>query len=129
MDITPAIPDHYKIINSYSKGSFKVNNISYENNIIISESSVEEWPFQLTKLTIQSFENIIANFHSDKSDPLVLLLGTGSTHLSLPDKLKKKLEDNNIILDIVSTPAACRTYNVLVTEGRKAIAILYICSS
>jgi uncharacterized protein len=59
-------------------------------------------------------------------DPEVILLGTGR-RLSLPDiDLMSKLAAQGIGLEIMDTPAACRTYNVLIHEGREVVAALFV---
>lgn len=55
----------------------------------------------------------------------VLFIGTGPDVAHLPPDLKRKLEDANIGAEIMASPAACRTYNVLLSEGRRiALALI-----
>lgn len=57
--------------------------------------------------------------------PEIILLGTG-TEVVLPDvELMAQLGAESIGLEIMSTAAACRTYNVLVHEGRRVVAALF----
>lgn len=57
--------------------------------------------------------------------PEVLLLGTG-TRLVLPAaNLMQLLGERGIGLEIMDTPAACRTYNVLAHEHRRVVAALF----
>jgi uncharacterized protein len=57
--------------------------------------------------------------------PEIILLGTG-TDVVLPDvELMAQLASDSIGLEIMSTAAACRTYNVLVHEGRRVVAALF----
>lgn len=57
--------------------------------------------------------------------PEIILLGTGS-QLLLPDvELMSALADLSIGLEIMNTPAACRTFNVLVHEHRRVVAALF----
>jgi uncharacterized protein len=57
--------------------------------------------------------------------PEIILLGTGS-QLLLPDvELMSALADFSIGLEIMNTPAACRTFNVLVHEHRRVVAALF----
>ena len=58
--------------------------------------------------------------------PEIILLGTGS-RMVLPDiKLMTELASQGIGLEIMDTPAACRTYNVLIHEHRDVVAALFI---
>ena len=58
--------------------------------------------------------------------PEIILLGTGN-RLTLPDaQLMTELAAQGVGLEIMDTPAACRTYNVLVHEHRDVVAALFI---
>ena len=58
-------------------------------------------------------------------DPTIILLGTGAEVL-LPDvDLMEALAERGVGLEIMSTPAACRTFNVLVHEQRRVVAALF----
>lgn len=58
--------------------------------------------------------------------PDVLLLGTGSTQRFPHPRLYRALTDAGIGVECMTTPAACRTYNILVAEGRRvAAAVLF----
>ena len=57
--------------------------------------------------------------------PEVALLGTGATIRFPHPRLTRALTDARIGLEVMDTPAACRTFNILAAEGRKvAVAIL-----
>lgn len=49
----------------------------------------------------------------------VLLMGTGSEIAHIPEDLRRALEDAGIGVETMASPAACRTYNVLLSEGRR----------
>lgn len=54
----------------------------------------------------------------------VVLLGTGATLLRAPADLEVRLAAVGIALEPMSSPAAARTYNVLLAEGRRVAAAL-----
>jgi uncharacterized protein len=54
----------------------------------------------------------------------VLFVGTGAEIAHIPPELRVALEDVGIGVEIMSSPAACRTYNVLLSEGRRVAAAL-----
>lgn len=55
----------------------------------------------------------------------VVFVGTGAEISHLPASLRTALEEAGVGVEAMSTPAACRTYNVLLSEGRRvALAIL-----
>jgi uncharacterized protein len=54
----------------------------------------------------------------------VALLGTGSRQRFPAPRLTRALAEARIGLEVMTTPAACRTYNILMAEGRKVVAAL-----
>ncbi|MGJ8584832.1 MAG: Mth938-like domain-containing protein [Marinosulfonomonas sp.] len=69
--------------------------------------------------------------YSDSQSPLelkdqidVLFVGTGKDTAHIPAEFRHALEQAGIGVEAMSTPAACRTYNVLLSEGRRVAAAL-----
>ena len=56
--------------------------------------------------------------------PEVVLIGTGKKQLFLPPKLMVMFYQEGIGFEVMTTDAACRTFNVLVSEGRNVVAAL-----
>ncbi|WP_120502776.1 Mth938-like domain-containing protein [Sulfitobacter mediterraneus] len=57
----------------------------------------------------------------------VLFVGTGAEIAHLPDDLDRQLQEAGIAAEPMSSPAACRTYNVLLSEGRRiALAMISV---
>jgi uncharacterized protein len=54
----------------------------------------------------------------------VLLVGTGASLAALPAGFRAALEATGVGLVVMATPAACRTYNMLLAEGRRIAAAL-----
>ncbi|MCB1367058.1 MAG: Mth938-like domain-containing protein [Rhodobacteraceae bacterium] len=54
----------------------------------------------------------------------VLLVGTGADIAPLPTDQRRALEAAGIGVEVMATPSACRTYNVLLAEGRRVAAAL-----
>ncbi|MFZ7089571.1 Mth938-like domain-containing protein [Primorskyibacter sp. 2E233] len=55
----------------------------------------------------------------------VLFVGTGAEIFHLPPELRARLEAAGIGVEVMNSPSACRTYNVLLSEGRRvALAAL-----
>ena len=60
------------------------------------------------------------------AEPDILILGTGDTLMRPKLDLMGLMAERGIGLEIMNTPAACRTYNVLLHEGRAVVAALFI---
>lgn len=122
MDITPLVGAGKKIIQSYTPGQFRINGEIHAGPIIVFTDSVHEWTTNASAETLgaDDFQSVI-----ERTDELdLLLLGCGEK-MELPlFKLRSTLKEQNIILEIMDTGAACRTYNVLMAEGRRVAAAL-----
>ena len=59
-----------------------------------------------------------------ESDPEIVIIGTGARHVFPPPALFEPMRRDGIGVEIMSTPAACRTYNILSAEGRRVVALL-----
>lgn len=120
MDITPLVPTDSQIINRYGDGGFIVNGVSYKGNILIMPDKVIGWS-----------ATSIADANPDSLAPLlsgelpeIVLVGVGAQFLPLPEKLRSILHAKHISVDAMDTGAACRTYTVLLAEGRQVAAAL-----
>jgi len=58
--------------------------------------------------------------------PQLILLGTGQVQRLLALELQAPALTRGIGIEVMSTPAACRTYNILLAEGRRVVAGLLI---
>jgi uncharacterized protein len=122
MDITPVIPSEKKIITSYGGGIFKINNNeSFTGNIIVYPNEIISWQaIESESITIESIMPFIKNTENIE----VLLIGCGTEHQSAPKELVAEFRTKGIGIEMMTTGAACRTYNVLLGEGRNIAAAL-----
>ena len=110
------------LFTGYGKGFVAVNQRNIETNIVVLPERLIE-PWQTT-----SFENLTsADFEALADLPIeILLLGTGIT-LRFPDpRLAEPFRKKHIGFEVMDTQAACRTYNILLGEGRQVAAALFI---
>lgn len=56
----------------------------------------------------------------------VVLIGTGPKQIFLPAAVTSELLALRIGVEVMDTPAAARTYNILMSEGRRVVAALII---
>lgn len=121
MDITPAVPDGRMMVDSYGPGRFKIRGTAFQGSLIVFPDRVEAWDLtSIEDLSVQSLSTVNA------AEPKVeiLLLGTGGRTALVPSALRREIRDAGISMDIMDTGAACRTFNVLMIEGRRAAAAL-----
>jgi uncharacterized protein len=120
MDITPRTPKGKLTINRYGDGGFVVNDVPYKGSILILSDCVLPWPVSsFGAITPASFTPLFA-----RDLPEMLLVGVGPTFKMLTPVVRGVFRDHNISADAMDTGAACRTYNVLLTEGRLVAAAL-----
>ncbi|MBL1140713.1 MAG: hypothetical protein HND53_01640 [Proteobacteria bacterium] len=113
-----------KII-SYSDDSFTLKNKLIKSNFVISKDNlIEHWSVDsYQNLALQHMDPIIA------WQPEVILLGTGNESGFQNYKLLSYITSKQIGLEIMTTGAACRSYNLLIDEGRHVVACLFLPSN
>ena len=115
-------PVEKNIFSGYGSGYVVVNNKKYENSMItMPDKIIADWQAStVEKLTEEHFKLLIPY------EPEIILLGTGAT-LRFPSLLvTKNLLESKIGFEVMDTNAACRTYNILMAEGRNVAAALLI---
>lgn len=122
MDVTPLIPEGRQIIQGYAAGSFKVSGVSYAHPVIVTPLQTWNWDIKgaFSELRESDFDDLT----SMAKDLDVVLLGCGARGEFFPPKLRDALKQKGIIVETMDTGAACRTYNVLMAEGRRVAAAL-----
>jgi uncharacterized protein len=121
MDITPLISEGKKIITGYGNGGFVINKQPVTGSIIILPDLVLPWHLQdMGGVTLESLEAVLQS----ETEIEILLIGTGTGHFFPDFSMRAILKQKGISVDTMSTGAACRTFNVLLSEERKVAAAL-----
>ena len=109
-----------KVIRAYAPGRINVSDVLLTKSFILAPDRVlEDWPPQrFEDLEPAHFEAALA------LKPEILLIGTGATQRFLPGSLMAELSAKGIGVEVMDTAAACRTYNILLSEDRKVVAAL-----
>jgi uncharacterized protein len=110
------------LITGYGAEYIEINKARYAHNLIVmSDKLIVDWQAtDFANLAEVHFEQIIV------LKPEVVLLGTGEKHQFLHPKIVQSLTAHGIPLESMTTAAACRTYNFLMSEGRNVAAALLI---
>ena len=114
--------DGHYLITGYDYGWVEINRQRYSRNLILLPSQI------LSDWDVPNFESINSTHfeHIILYKPDVILLGTGTHHQFIHPKLTIALAKAGISLECMTTHAACRTYNILMTEGRNVAAALLL---
>ena len=109
-----------QIVHGYGDGGFRVTSQSYQGDLLLLPRLTREWrcPDPIT-LRFADLEHLLG-----ETPPPLFLLGAGPAPQQHLPELAADLKVNGINLELMSTAAACRTWNVLMSEGRNAAAAL-----
>ena len=111
-----------QLIHGYGGNSFRISGERYSGSVLVQPRQTAIWkpPTKPETLTI---DDLLLHFGDDF--PPLFILGTGDAPMDPMNDLAAALRHHGIALEVMSTPAACRTWNVLMSEGRDAITGLY----
>jgi len=114
-----AIPTH--LIRAWEPGRIRIAERWVAGHVLITpERIVEGWAVATPAgLVLEDLSEALT------SQPEIVLLGTGPTLLWPEADLVGALAARGVGLEIMGTPAACRTFNVLVHEQRRVVAALF----
>jgi uncharacterized protein len=109
-----------KVIRAYAPGRVNVNDVLITRSFIVApDRLVEDWPPQrFEELDAENLKAALA------LEPEILIIGTGKEQHFLSGELMAALSRGGIGVEVMDTAAACRTYNVLLSEDRKVVAAL-----
>lgn len=115
-------PTAHKTFTSHGDGYVMVNGERFQHPIVVTPDQVlTDWgATDFAGLTESHFAYLLA------LRPEVLILGTGSQLRFPHPRLYRQLTDAHIGVECMDTPAACRTYNILMAEGRKVAAAILL---
>lgn len=101
-------------IEGYGPGFFRVAGQAVTGSVLVDATGARAWGGYEDAETLLSLR--------DRVD--VLFVGTGSETTHIPAGLRQRLEEAGLGVEAMNSPAACRTYNVLLSEGRRVAAAL-----
>ncbi len=106
-------------IDSYGNGGFRFAGMSHKGSLLLLPGGIKAWaPVKPEEVTLESLAPLIA----EKAGIEVLLYGSGATQVFAARPMREALADRGLHIEPMSTGAACRTYNILLAEGRAVAA-------
>ena len=104
-------------ISGYETGKIRIRGQVYEHSLLVMANQLQtDWaPANVGELTSRHIREIVA------LQPTLVILGTGERQMFPDPRVFIPLMDAGIGYEVMDTAAACRTYNVLLSEGRKAL--------
>jgi uncharacterized protein len=111
-----------RLIRAYGGGEIRINDDTYRESVIVSASTV------VVAADIRDM-NDLAGFDASRLlalDPELVLLGTGQRQIFPAAAFRAQFLSGGIGFEVMDTGAACRTFNVLVSEQRRVVALLMV---
>ncbi len=110
------------VIRSFRPGELRLTEQTFDVHVILSATKIiRDWkPAAFSELSIADFEPAIA------LGPEIILFGTGEQQRFPDNALMTEIMRQGIAFEVMDTSAACRTFNVLVSEFREVVAALLV---
>jgi uncharacterized protein len=121
MKLHATATQQYQTVTGYDDHGVEINAQPFNFSLIVlPETAPVAWPVaSFEALTIEHFAQI------DATRPDVVILGTGRRQRFVHPKLSAVLTSRRVGIECMDNQAACRTYNILMAEGRKvALALI-----
>ncbi|NIP74437.1 MAG: Xcc1710-like domain-containing protein [Gammaproteobacteria bacterium] len=108
------------VIRAYRRGELVINEQTVTRSVVVlPQRLIGDWPPQrFEELAMEHVETVVA------LAPEIILLGTGGRARLPSARLAAAVLRRDIGLEAMDTAAACRTFNVLASEGRRVAAAL-----
>ncbi|MGI9272891.1 MAG: Mth938-like domain-containing protein [Woeseiaceae bacterium] len=112
-------------VRSVSDTEIVIGDQKWSESVALTTNGVlEDWtPATLDTLGIDDLAELL------KLEPELIVVGTGSKQLLPNRELMFAMARKGVGLEVMDTPAAARTFNVLISEGRSVAAILYVAAN
>jgi len=112
-------PSNLNSVTGYGPGYIDVNRIRHAGSLILAP----EGPAQA--LSASTFDQVHEEHFAAvlAQVPEVVLIGTGAAQRFLPPLLTLPLVRAGVGFEVMDTAAACRTFNILVAEGRRVVGV------
>lgn len=122
MKFQPDRPAGVNTITRHDPASIWVGQLSFGRSVLVPwQGEVQAWtPERIDQLQAAHFEQVLA------LRPELVIFGSGTRHRFIAPALVRCLIEQRIGVEMMDTAAACRTYNVLASEGRTVLAALLL---
>ena len=106
----------------YGDGYVGINNQRYERSLVVTADAIHDgWGVTSVDLIDTGAVDFLLALK-----PEILLLGTGATHRFPRPATLREFARAQVGVESMATPAACRTFNILMAEGRNVIAAVIV---
>jgi uncharacterized protein len=120
MQIEDSAPAGAHRITGYGAGHFVIDETRYDGSVVVTPARIITGWHPTAPHEIDAHALAVL----DELDCELALLGTGSRHQFPDTALLAPYMGRGIGVEVMSSDAACRTYNILMAEGRRVVALL-----
>lgn len=115
-------PNSSVTVRHVSPGELRIGDRTVTRDVVITpDRDVLDWPSgDVDRLDERDFSSLLTQ------QPEMILLGTGWQSLTPPRELVFAMARRGVGFETMTTPAACRTFNILLQEDRRAAAVLLL---
>jgi uncharacterized protein len=117
----PGFAPGLQAVQAYRAGGFTIAGVRHVGSVLVFPDRVLPWaapePGALVAADLAAVRTV-------QPVPDILVLGLGAEFVLLPPALRAAVRAWGPVLEVMATPAACRTYNVLLAEQRRVAAAL-----
>ena len=122
MRFTQDLGSKANVIRGYGPGELRINDAIFQSTLIVTASAIRAEPAltEIAHLTADSAARLL------EFEPELVLIGTGVRQVFPAAAFGARFLQSGIGCEIMDTGAACRTFNVLVSEQRRGAALLIL---
>lgn len=118
---TPKLAPDLHVVQGYRPGGFTVAGVRYSGSLLVFPEQATPWsPLSPGEIDLASLDAV----RTAEPVPDLLVIGMGPGFAPFPAELRQAVRAWGVVVEAMATPAACRTYNLLVAEGRRVAAAL-----
>jgi uncharacterized protein len=119
--IRPILAPHLQVVQGYRAGGFTISGTRYDGSVLVLPDRVLAWaPTTPGEIDLAGLEAL----RTALPMPDLLVVGMGAGFAPFPPALRQAIRAWGPVVEAMATPAACRTYNVLLAEERRVAAAL-----
>lgn len=121
MKLQLATASGQNLFTGYGPGYVAINHVSHQKHIVVTGDSITDWTIgAFDEMDVSHLESLLV------LKPEIVILGTGATVRFPQPELVRLAAAAGIGLEVMDSRAACRTYNILIAEGRKVLAAILV---
>ena len=119
LTLDPNKPKNF--IRNYENNKLYIGKTTFSHNLLISEESIGKWIINdINNLVNNDMKNILL------LKPEIIIIGTGENQIMPSNEIMSFIHGKKIGLEFMITESACKTFNLLISEGRKVVAGLIV---